>query len=184
MCMVMHITVVVSPYINGSHFNYSWKIQLQQQFKIISLFHVWSWLIIEVSAETEHTVSDFNVRGIDTTISCSHQRLLDLHSISFLSTTHEWREPIPSFASDFLELHNCNWPSDSVNESFITAWWWIYMHEPLGAVLSELRWVNYIVYIYTCSYHGCTILTNQIAVLEVNKSHNIILLSIIILTIG
>ena len=67
---------------------------------------------IEVSAaETEHTVSDINVALIPLFLALTG----GFYILSFLSTTHEQREPIPSFV-DFLELYDCNWPSDSAND--------------------------------------------------------------------
>ena len=70
---------------------------------------------IEASAaETEHTISDINVALIPLFL-VSLAFTGGYYIISFF-TTHE-REPIPSFV-DFLELYDCNWPSDSTSESF------------------------------------------------------------------
>ena len=70
---------------------------------------------IEVS-ETEHTaVSDINVALIP--LFLVSLALTGGYYIFSLLTAHE-REPIPSFV-DFLELYDCNWPTDhdSASES-------------------------------------------------------------------
>ena len=175
MCMVMHITVVVSHYINGSHFNYSWKIQLQQQFKIISLFHVWSWLI-EVSAETEHTISDIKGLARETTWHWYHYFLLS--PVATRSTFSHFWVPLTSEESQFPVLPviflSCtiaigpaliqpmNPLSLMMNPHAQAPW-----SSALRAQMSELNSVYTLV-----ATMGCNILTNQIAVLEVNKSHN------------